>query len=203
MIKGNKTHLVAFEQGHWPFIYKWMSDPIYKYYFRNIPHVMTQTQCANFSEIMGMNILMILESHPNEFGDCNVIGMATWDNVRMLARTCDIGFLIDKDFQGKGYTKDAFMHFMNYLFTRLGFHKVSAKVAEVEVKTSEKTKWGGFSDSVILRDEFFMDGKWQNDVLLSVLDYEFKERFNKFTEREASWAAAEKVVQVKHLTRIN
>lgn len=199
MIKGNKTHLVAFEQGHWPYIAKWMGDPAYRYYFRNIPQIMTQAQCANFADVMGMNVLMIVESQFNQ-----IIGMATWDNVRMLARTCDIGFLIDKDFQGKGLTKDAFMYFMNYLFTRLGFHKVSAKVARKEYQTAGKSKWGGFADAVILRSEFYMDGEWQDDILLSVLDHEFRERFNKFKEGEATWVAAEEKDRVgNRLTVVN
>lgn len=191
MIKGKKTHLVAFESGHWPYIAKWMSNAEYRYYFRNIPQVMGQAQYASFPDVMGMNVLMIVESEKNE-----VIGMATWDNVRFLARTCDIGFIIDKDYQGKGYTKDAFMHFMNYLFSRLGFHKISAKVARKEFDTAGKSQWGGFTDSVILRDEFFMDGAWQDDILLSVLDHEFKQRFDKYIKGEESWGA-EKVDRVQ------
>ena len=198
MIKGRKTHLVAFEQSHWPFIQKWMSETDYKYYFKNIPQVMTMGECASFPQIMNMNILMILESANNQ-----IIGMATWDNIRILPRTCEIGFLIDKDFQGRGYTKDSFMHFMNYLFSRLGFHKISAKVAKKEFDTSGKAMWGGFTDKLILRDEFYMDGIWQDDVLLSVLEDEFKERFIKFTQGEDSWAAAEKEVVVKHLTSVH
>lgn len=184
-IIGIKTRLVPFDttnQAHAACLEKWTTNQNYKYYFKNIPEIFTFHQLSQFPLLLNMNVLMIE-------AEGQIVGMATWDNVRVLPRSCEMGFLIDKDFQGKGYTKDAFMFFLNYLFSRLGFHKVSAKVAANEFNTVGKSVWGGFTHHAILKDEFYLDGKWQDDVLLSVLDHEFKERFNLYLNGEQSWVA--------------
>lgn len=191
MILGSKIKLIAFEPDHWVFISKWISDPYYRYYFRNIPELMTIQQMQAFPQVLGMNVMIIL-NYNND-----VVGMATWDNVRILARNCCIGFLIDRDFKGLGYAKDAFMEFIYYLTHRLGIHKVIAKVAESEYETASKTVYGGFSDKNIMRDEFFIDGKWHNEVWLSVIDKEFAEKYDKFKKGEMLWVEEKVVVEAQ------
>ncbi|MBP7209618.1 MAG: GNAT family N-acetyltransferase [Paludibacteraceae bacterium] len=178
MIVGKNTKLVAFEPEHWVYIHQWMSDDYYKFYFRNIPDNLTVAQMAEFPKILGMNVLMIANEN-NE-----IIGMATWDNVRLLARQCCIGFIIDKQFKGMGFAKDAFMNFIYYLTHRLGLHKLIAKVAKDEVETVNKTVYGGFKDQVVMREEFFMDGKWHDEIWLTVLDTEVAEVYNKYKNGE-------------------
>lgn len=171
MIQGQKTKLIAFEPDHWHYIGKWMSDPYYKYYFRNIPDVMTIAQLQAYPQVLNMNVFMII----NEANE--VVGMCTWDNVRILARTCCIGFLIDKEHSGKGYGKDSYMEFCHYLTQRLGLHKLTAKMAATEVETIGKAAYGAFTDEVLMRDEFFMDGKWHNEIWMSILDTEFAKQY--------------------------
>jgi len=174
MIVGKKIKLVPFEPNHWAYICNWMSDPYYKYYFRNIPELLNVAQMQQYPQVMGMQVFMIV-SDTNE-----VIGMATWDNVRILPRTCHIGFIIDKNFQGKGYTKEAFMEFCYYLTNRLGIHKLTAKIAECEEDTISKAMYGAFKDKNVIRDEYFMDGKWHNEIWISVLDHEFAKLYEIF-----------------------
>jgi len=178
MIIGRKTKLIVFEPGHWTYLSKWMCDPYYKYYFRNIPEIMSINQLQQFPQFLNMNVLMIL----NE--ENNVVGMATWDNIRILARSCCIGFLIDNGYRGRGYAKDAFMEFIYYLTHRLGCHKLIAKIAEVEAETVSKAMYGAFKDVNIIRDEFFMDGKWHNEIWLNILDTEVNEVYAKFKRGE-------------------
>lgn len=190
MIFGKKVKLVAYEPGHWPYLSKWISDPAYKFYFRNIPMVMKVSELENFPQVMHMNVLVVLNEENNP------IGIATWDNVRVLARSCDMGLLIDSDGQGKGYTKDAYMAFMNYLVNRLGFHKVIANCAFQEKATISKCEWGGMKPEGVMREHFYLDGKWHDEMRLSVLEHEFRERYNRYIQGEKSWAA-EKVGAVK------
>jgi|SRR5882724_5190866 len=173
MLHGLKTKLIPFEPDYGASIAKWKNDPTYKYYFRNMPEELNNQQLAMFSQYMNMNVLMII-------AEDKIIGMATWDGVRILARTCCLGFLIDKDFQNKGYTKDAFMTFVHYLTSRLGFHKIIAAVAADENETQGKVLWGGFQEEGLSRDEFFLDGRWQDEIRFAVIDHDFKKRYEQY-----------------------
>lgn len=183
MIEGFKTVLVAYEPEYWSIIQKWMSDPVYKYYFRNIPEIPNKAQLMNWPQLMNMNVLMVVAKDVNQ-----IVGMVTWDNIRLLARSCDFGMIIDKEFQSKGYSKDALMCFLDYLISRLGFHKVSAKIAKSEIATNEKLRKFGFKDELVLRDEFYMNGKWHDDIKYSAIDYEFKQMFKDYLNGDSIWA---------------
>jgi RimJ/RimL family protein N-acetyltransferase len=185
MIQGEKIRLIAYEQDHWVYLNKWMSDPYYKYYFRNIPEIMTAQQMMNAPQLLGLNVLMVVAQVE---GEDHIIGMCTWDNVRILARSCCVGFLQDKDYKGMGFMKEAFIEFIYYLTHRLGIHKVIAKVAECEAETASKAGYGGFTDKNLIRDEYFMDGKWQNEVWFSMLDKEFLPIYELFKKGELQWA---------------
>lgn len=182
MIEGSFVRLVAFEPQHGVKIYDWMNDPAYLNYFRNMPLALSIGDCSNFPQIMGMNVLMVVEKRSSK-----VIGLVSWDNIRALAKTCEIGILVDKDAQGAGVTKDAFMHFLWYLCQRLGFHKVSANVVALDSPTVSKCKWGGMIQEGYRKEYFFLNGRWHDEIILSVIDREFAKRFKRYREGEASW----------------
>lgn len=185
MIRGKKTSLVAFEPSYGSVIQRWMSDRDYRFYFRNMPEVLSCDQYAMFPRIMNMNILMIIDP------EGSIIGMASWDNIRFLARTCEVGFLIDKQAQAVGFTKDAWMAFADYLFNRLGFYKVSTKVALNQKRTWEICKWGGFRNEGILEREFYMDGQHHDEIRLILFQDEFNKRLEKYKKGEESWEKVE------------
>lgn len=180
MIIGEKIILVPFEKWNAGDIRKWMSDPYYKFYFKNMPEMLSAAQLEEFPRMMGMNVLMIYErghweaSGPGHFQPIP-IGLCSWDNVRLLARTCELGIIIDKEASGKHYGKEAIFKFLDYLFNRLGFHKVSAHTAVEAEGTNDRCDSAvGFKLESIVRDNFYMDGKWHDEKRWSILESEFK-----------------------------
>lgn len=180
MMQGEKTILVPFEKWNAADIRKWHADPYYKFYFRNIPECLNIAQLEDFPRLMGMNMLMIYDrgqweaSFTNNF-QAIPVGMVSWDNVRYLARTCEFGVIVDKDSTGKHYGKESMGLFLNHLFNRLGFHKVSCNTASEASDTNAKTVGAlGFKFESIIRDNFFMDGKWHDEKRFSMLDTEFR-----------------------------
>lgn len=190
MIIGDKTILVPFEQHNWADMQKWLYDDHYKYYFKNIPELMTPAQLANFPQLMGMNILMIYEkgqylgSKSLNFTP-QAIGFVSWDNVRLLAKTCDFGIVVDKDFAGKGLSTCSVMMLLNYLFNRLGFHKVIASTAQAADETNEKVLAKlGMQFEGINREHFFLDGKWHNEKRWSLLKDEFDLVYSNYMQKK-------------------
>lgn len=180
MIIGEKVVLVPFEDWNAGEIRRWMSDPYYRFYFKNMPEMLNAAQLRDFPKIMGMNVLMIYDrgqweaSFTEQFTP-TPIGLCSWDNVRFLAKSCELGIIIDKDASGKHYGREAIFLFLDYLFNRLGLHKVSAHTAAEANDTNTKAmEVVGFQFESIVRDNFYMDGKWHDEKRLSILDSEFK-----------------------------
>ncbi len=197
MIESFKIRLIPYEPEYWPILEKWMSDPAYKFYFRNMPEILNKNQLMVFPQLMNMNVLFIQEK---EMG--NFVGMATWDNIRLLAKTCQIGFLIDKDFQGRSLTREAYMTFVHYLFSRLGFNKVIAIAARSEAPTIGKGLTAGFKEEAVLKDEFYMDGKFHDELRLCAFNKEFLKEYERYLKGGLSWveekvAAAVAVLPVR------
>ncbi len=190
MITGKKTVLIPYEPGHWANMQKWLYDDYYKFYFKNMPEMMTPEQLTKFPTLMGMNVLMIYEKG-QYLGSQTLnfvpqpIGFVSWDNLRYLARTCDFGIVVDKDFSGKHLATEAVMLFLDYLFNRLGFHKVTACTAAEAEDTNEKSmKFLGMQYEGTSREHFFLDGKWHDEKRFSLLKDEFDLVYKNFRIKE-------------------
>lgn len=202
MIESKRLILVPFEEFNWVDIQKWISDPYYKFYFKNIPDCFTRQQFMNFPNQAGINCFMIYEKgHYQGAIDNNFvpepIGLASWDNVRILPKTCDIGFIIDKNNEAnKHYVKEGLYLLLDYLFNRLGFHKVGAITAVEAKDTSEKLcLTGGFKFEGVSRDHYFLEGKWHDENRYSILEHEFrtdefKELYRNTLTGESLWEKA-------------
>lgn len=192
MIEGKKIILAQFESWNASSIQEWQADPYYKYYFKNMPELLTESQLTDFPRLMGMNILIIYERgewYATKRGITHFypkpLGLCSWDNIRILARTCEFGILIDRHVSGQHYGKEAIFLFLNYLFNRLGFHKVSAHTAEEAKDTNEKCmKALGMTEEGIIRENFYLDGQWKNEKRWSILQNEFNEIYQKWLNAE-------------------
>lgn len=192
MIEGKKIVLVPFEKANATEIRAWMADPYYKFFFKNMPEMLNEDQLKEFPRIMGMNVLMIYDrgqwySANNGVTHFNpaALGMCSWDNVRYLARTCEMGIIIDKNFSGQHYGKESIFLFLDYLFNRMGFHKVSAHTADEAKETNEKCLDAvGFKLEGTIRDNFYLDGEWKDEKRWSLLQDEFNELYSQLLMKE-------------------
>lgn len=191
MIKGKRVILVPFDKSHWSDIQKWMYDDYYKFYFKNMPEMLNPEQLGDFQRIMGLNILMIYDRGQYEasliHGFCALpVGLVSWDNVRLLARTCDFGIVIDKDKSGQHYGAEASILLINYLFNRLGFHKICVATAEEAELTAEKAmKRLGFQFEGSARHHFYVDGEWKNEKRFSLLKEEFHQACDEYMKGDS------------------
>lgn len=199
MLTGERVILIPFDKSNWVSINKWIYDPYYKYYFKNMPEMLTQSQMSDFNILMCMNIFMIYDKGMYEGlkflqGTPEPIGMISWDNIRLLAKTCDFGMLMDKDYSGNHYGYEAAVLVLKYLFHRLNFHKVTISTAEEEIDTCSKVlNKLGCKFEGMARDHFFIDGIWKNENRYSMLREEFDLLYNKYLEKNGEKLWVEKV----------
>jgi len=85
----------------------------------------------------------------------------------------ELGFLLDPDYQGKGYAKESALAVLDYIFNVGKYHKAIATVTEGNDASCQLLQKLGFKLEGTLRDNFKLNDKWYNDLKLGMLKDEF------------------------------
>ena len=108
-----------------------------------------------------------------EKGTNNKIGItgfcAEWEPYQQA----ELGFLLCPEYQGKGYGKESTLAVIEFAFNQCHFHKIIATVTEGNEPSFALLKGLGFVHEGTIRDNFKLGGKWQNDLKLGLLSYEY------------------------------
>ena len=112
----------------------------------------------------------IIEKSTDEF-----IGYAGIRKISMIHRNGEIGLFIKKSFRGKGYGKEAFLIFFDYLFSQIGIHKVYGIEFASNIASVENNKKLGFKEEGILKEHYYQDGQYKDMVFIGLTDKDFYE----------------------------
>jgi len=91
-------------------------------------------------------------------------------------RNTEIGIEILEEFQGKGYGSEAITWILEWAFKRLGLHRVQVRAFGWNVRAIELYKRLGFTEEGRWRDALWHDGRFWDDVQLSMLEDDWKQR---------------------------
>jgi len=87
---------------------------------------------------------------------------------------CELGYFIDKDYQGKGITSKMVSDALEFCFKELMMNKVFICTSEVNLASQRIALKHNFKQEGILRDEFRNgDGQLQNTVYFGLLKSEY------------------------------
>lgn len=75
-----------------------------------------------------------------------------------------IGYSIDKNFQGKGYMKEALELFLKYAFEELGLHRVEASTLVYNIKSQKVLERCGFIKLGLNKEYLYINGQWQDHI---------------------------------------
>lgn len=84
-------------------------------------------------------------------------------------RRGELGFLLMPHFWGQGLASEATAAMIAYAFDELALHKLTAVVAAVHTGSLRVLEKQGFEREGLLREQAWLDGAWQDDVLLGLL----------------------------------
>lgn len=85
----------------------------------------------------------------------------------------EIGYTLSPDYQGRGYAIEAVQAVVEYLFSALKKHRVTASVDPdngASIKLLEKM---GFRREAHFIKSFYMNGQWLDDVVYAMLEEEW------------------------------
>jgi ribosomal-protein-alanine N-acetyltransferase len=153
--KKNREHLV-------PFGPAWPAD------FLTAAHWQGQleTNLREFQDDHSLRLFLFDRSNPE-----TVLGVANLTNlVRNAAQFCHLGYSIDADCEGKGMMKEALQSVITYGFTAMNVHRIMANYQPENSRSGGLLRSLGFNVEGYARDYLFIDGKWRDHVLTSIVN---------------------------------
>lgn len=85
-----------------------------------------------------------------------------------------LGFAIAAPHWGHGYALDAARTIIDYGFTTLGLHRISAAIGPDNATSIALVTRLGFAHEGRLRDHVFTNGAWRDSILYSLLAHEWR-----------------------------
>jgi RimJ/RimL family protein N-acetyltransferase len=91
-------------------------------------------------------------------------------------RCATIGIALGREYVGRGYGTDAMRVIVSYGFREMGLHRIQLTVAPFNPAGIRAYEKAGFVEEGRLRESVLHDGRWYDEVLMSVLDHEWAAR---------------------------
>ena len=99
------------------------------------------------------------------------IGGCGIQEVNWLSRVATVGIMIgDKEYWGKGYGTDAMKVLMNFIFNNMNIRKIRLSTFSFNMRARKSYEKCGFEVEGILKDEIFKDGKYYDEIIMSVFN---------------------------------
>ena len=124
---------------------------------------------ANDKDNLGFAI-ETLEDPPVLVGNVGLWGARPKD------RCATIGIALGREYVGRGYGTDAMRVIVSYGFREMGLHRIQLTVAPFNPAGIRAYEKAGFVEEGRLRESVLHDGRWYDEVLMSVLDHEWAAR---------------------------
>lgn len=103
------------------------------------------------------------------------IGFVSIFNIDWINRNGELGInLPNPSYWGQGYGQEAVKLMCQFSFTELNLEKVTAHVLEINIGSQKCMERNEFSKDGTLRNHVFVDGKYENMTIFSILQHDFR-----------------------------
>lgn len=177
MLIGNKVVLRALCEEDLSQLMKWRNIPEFKRNFREYREL-NMTMQKNWYEryVVGDKstiMFAICDREKEELLGCCGLCYINW-----VQRNADLSLYIGYNnsyIDNEGIAKEACRLMFSYAFDELNLHKLWTELYEYDrAKIEFYTKEFGFHKDGELRDHHYMDGKWWNSIIYSLLKAEYR-----------------------------
>lgn len=121
---------------------------------------------ANDSDRLGFAI-ETLDDPPVLVGHVGLRGVQPKD------RCATLGIALGREYIGRGYGSDAVRVIVGYAFRELGLHRLELGVTPFNPAGIRSYEKAGFVEEGRRREAVLHDGRWHDEVLMSILDREW------------------------------
>ena len=105
-----------------------------------------------------------------------LVGFVGLWGARPKDRCAELGISLGREYIGRGYGSDATRVMVGYGFREMGLHRIQLSVAAFNLAGIRAYEKAGFVEEGRHRESVLHDGRWYDDVLMSILDHEWAAR---------------------------
>jgi RimJ/RimL family protein N-acetyltransferase len=176
----NRVYLRAFEPDDYIKIHQWRQDKEISRNFGGLPLFSSSLNEQKWveSKIFDKESVScaICISESDSF-----IGCIFLNEIDLHNRTGHMPvFMGDKDYWGKGYATEARILLLKYAFLDRGLNRIWAKVLEDNIGALKMLEKAGYKQEGMLRQSVFKEGRFMNEILLSVIKEDFIEHLKTY-----------------------
>jgi ribosomal-protein-alanine N-acetyltransferase len=108
-------------------------------------------------------------------GDDKLIGSAGFYKwVQPERYQAEMGYDLNPVFWGKGIMTEALSAIIQYGFDHMGLHRIEVLIPHHNRRSQKLVQGLGFKREGVLRDHYFIEGRFEDDVIFSLLKGEWK-----------------------------
>lgn len=111
-----------------------------------------------------LNLLVRRKRDRSLLGICNFSGFV-WG----AFRTCNIGYVVSKEAEGKGYMSEACAVALDYIYNEWGVHRVQAVYDADNTRSAALARRLGMRVEGTAKDYICLNGSWRDGVIASLL----------------------------------
>ncbi|PWX47753.1 GNAT family N-acetyltransferase [Clostridium perfringens] len=150
------------------------TEEMLDYYIRNEEHLRqyepTRDSCfytyEGQKEILTESFRQFIDGTSIDLGifkDEKLIGKIKLSNIVYgILRNAFVGYSIDKEYQGKGYMKEALNTVCSYAFEEMGLHRLEASTLMENSRSQGVLKACGFNELGISEKYLYINGEWRD-----------------------------------------
>ncbi|MDP4090037.1 MAG: GNAT family protein [Bacillota bacterium] len=158
------------------------SEDMLQYYIKNMEYLQSFEPAREDSfYTLEVQRRILMESYKQylngtaiSFGiyyESKLIGKAQLSNIVMgIFRSAFIGYSIDKDFQGRGYMKEALKLILEYAFVEMELHRIEASTLVDNIKSQRVLLSCGFEILGVNKEYLFINGAWRDHKTFYIIN---------------------------------
>jgi RimJ/RimL family protein N-acetyltransferase len=168
MLRGERVTLRPVRAEDLPLLYEWRIDMDTWAETTDVPpYAMTwelfEERAKQHRELADKNVEFVAEVGGE------VVGRATLFGFSDLARSCELGLHFGPEHRGKGYGREAIALLLDLAFRHRNLHRVHLQTLATNERAIRAYTAAGFVEEGRLRDAAWVDGRYVDMVLMSVL----------------------------------
>ncbi|ADY56094.1 GCN5-related N-acetyltransferase [Syntrophobotulus glycolicus DSM 8271] len=173
MLKGRKTIIRPLETDDLDILYTWFNDGEFSHWLTGGWPLRTLLRREEIERV-------IYDDDPQRYAildiaDHSMIGTIGFGEVNVPSRNASLYIGIgEKDHWSKGYGSDALHSFIAFLFNSWNLHRLTIKTWSGNSRASSCYQKLGFQLEGRLRDAYYVDGAYQDELVFGLLKEECK-----------------------------
>lgn len=185
LLIGRRVYLRPFSKNDLSYVQKWSNDPEIRKLTGEVAP-MSRTEAEKFYRELRADkervwFVIVLKKGNRVIGEAGLLRMfKPW-------RCTDMSIIIgEKDAWGKSYGTEAGRLLLDYIFERLGFHRVSVGVVAFNERALRFWEGLGFKREGAERDRYYCDNEYSDFIMMSILEDEYKALYKRERSRISS-----------------